>query len=381
MSNLEKLLEQEFSLDPGVIHLNHAGQSPLPRCSIEAGQQLLNELGRWPPGAYARWSAIGDRLRSQLADLIHAPAADVALLQNTGAALSVVAMGLDWRDGDNIVTSDEEFPANLVPWQALQARGVELRRMSLRRSDGSPEDALLSALDARTRLLAVSSVQFTTGLRLDLACLGAACRARDICFCVDAIQSLGAVAQDVQNMNIDVLAAGSQKWMLGPEGVAAFYCHPRWRERLALSQFGWHTRANALEFESPDWVSAPDARRFECGTPNTLGMQVLSASLALLKRVGMDIVESRILERARFLLQSLSGMEGVELLTDARAGRYAGIVTFRSDRTTTEDLHRRLVESGVVCVMRAGGIRFSPHFYTPWEGLERALDCVRGARG
>lgn len=311
---------------------------------------------------------------------MNAPAAsDIALLQNTSAALSIVAMGIDWKHGDNIVTSDEEFPANLVPWQALNRRGVEVRMVTLKDGSRAPEESLLAAADRNTRLLAVSSVQFASGLRLDLARLGDFCQVRDICFCVDAIQALGAVAQDVQEMNIDVLAAGAQKWLLGPEGVAMFYCHPRWRDRLALSQFGWHTRANALDFETHAWAPAADARRFECGTPNTLGMHVLSASLDLLAETGLAVVESRVLERARFLFDRLGGIPGIELVTDSRRDRHAGIVSFRSLHESSETLHRRLTGSGVVCVRRAGGIRFAPHFYTPWSGLESAVACVADA--
>jgi selenocysteine lyase/cysteine desulfurase len=211
---------------------------------------------------------------------------------------------------------------------------------------------------------------------MDLARLGAACRQRSIAFCVDAIQGLGAFAHDVEAMHIDFLAADAHKWLLAPEGVAVFYCRPEWRERLTLQQFGWHMVEDAGNFERKDWAPAHGARRFECGSPNMLCIHALAASLSLIEEVGIDRIEQRLLERARHLLSRIEASGVLEPITDTRPGRYAGIVTFKNRRQAPEPVYRRLSEHGVVSASRAGGIRFSPHFYTPLEQLDRALELA-----
>jgi selenocysteine lyase/cysteine desulfurase len=195
---------------------------------------------------------------------------------------------------------------------------------------------------------------------------------------VDAIQSLGALSTDVQTSGIDFLMADAHKWLLGPEGIAAFYCAPPWRERLALHEFGWHMVERAGDYERRDWEPAHGARRFECGSPNMLGIHALDASLSLIEEIGVPEIERRVLARARRLLELIGMRPQLELITDASPGRYAGIVTFRHRSLTPEQLEPQLRARRVVCARRGGGIRFSPHFYTPLEQLDEAIAVASG---
>jgi cysteine desulfurase / selenocysteine lyase len=325
---------------------------------------------------YPRWLETEQRLRQQLSELIRAPSPDdIALLKNTSEALSFVASGFPWRDGDNVVISNEEFPSNRIVWESLRDRGVTVREVGLK-GQRDPEQTILDATDRRTRLLSVSSVQYASGLKLDVVRLGQACRTRDIAFCVDAIQSIGAAPIDVQAAQIDFLMADGHKWMLGPEGIAVFYCQPQWRERLTLSEFGWHMIEEAGHYDRRDWQPAKSARRFECGSPNMLGIHALSASLSLLLETGLESIEQRVLERARYLLAELPRRPNVELLTSNLPGRYAGIVTFHMTGIDPQRLHRYLTDNGIICAPRGGGIRFSPHFYIPMQQLEKAVKSL-----
>src|SRR5512139_453440 len=194
----EKAFTSEFALNDGLIHLNHAGVSPWPRRTAEAVKAFAEENVNCGSLQYDRWLRVEHELREQLRLLLNAPsAADIALVKNTSEALSFVAGGIDWHWGDNIVTTDEEFPSNRIVWEALADRGVELREAAVANL-ADPEASLFSRVDGRTRLIAVSSVQFGSGLRMDLKRLGDFCRDRMILFCVDAIQSIGAVRFDVQ---------------------------------------------------------------------------------------------------------------------------------------------------------------------------------------
>jgi selenocysteine lyase/cysteine desulfurase len=368
--------QTEFNLREDLIYLNHAAVAPWPRRVGDAVQAFAVENVTTGALYYPRWNDTEKQLKERLAQLINAPGAeDIALLKNTSEALSVVAYGLDWQRGDNVVTSDEEFPSNRIVWESLTALGVELRQANLR-SAATPEDALFARMDARTRVLAISSVEYASGLRLDVRRLGAHCRAHGALFCVDAIQSLGALRFDAQECAADFVAADGHKWLLGPEGVALFYCRAELRERLKLHQFGWHMVEDAGNYDRDDWVPAHGARRFECGSANMLGIHALNAGVSLLLEIGLDEIERRVLDNSAYLLERLRQIPRVELITDPTPGRYAGIVTFRPCDVDAKTVHRQLAARGVFCAPRGGGIRFSPHFYTPRAQLNRALEHV-----
>lgn len=366
----------EFSQRADLVYLNHAAVGPWPQRTAAAVKRFADENVATGAFYYPQWNAQEKQLRRQFAELIHAPLSDdIALLKNTSEALSVVAHGLDWQAGDNVVISDQEFPSNRIVWESLARYGVGTRRVNLR-SGTTPEDALIARMDARTRVVAISSVQYATGLRMDLQRLGEHCRRHGALFCVDAIQSLGAQRMDVQAIRADFLAADGHKWMLGPEGVAVFYCRPELRERLRLHQYGWHMVENVGDYDSDAWSPAQSARRFECGSANMLGIHAMSASLALLLEIGMEKIEQQVLKNTEYLMERIAAEKNLELITQPAPERYAGIVTFRPRSADTAALHRHLTDQGVFCAPRGGGIRFSPHFYTAREQLDRALQAV-----
>ena len=290
-------ITQKFCLQAEISYLNHAAVAPWPIRSKLAVQQFAEENAQQGSLRYLEWLKIEADLRAKLAQLINAPSKDdIALLKNTSEALSIVAYGLDWQQGDNVVISNQEFPSNRIVWESLQAKGVEVRQVDLANGD-SPEAALIAATDNKTHLLSISSVQYASGLRMNLEVLGEHCRTNNILFCVDAIQSIGAVEFDVQSIQADFVMADGHKWMLGPEGLALFYCRPELYERLSLKQFGWHMIEHIGDFDRLDWQPASSARRFECGSPNMLSIHALHASVSLLLEVGMPSVEAEVLKR------------------------------------------------------------------------------------
>jgi len=372
-------MHTEFPLADEIVHLNHAGVGPWPRRTIDAIARFADENMRLGSRHYLRWLEVERDLREQLRWLINAPSADdVALLKNTSEALSIVAYGIDWRSGDNVVTSRQEFPSNRIVWESLAPRfGVEARLADLN-GGATPEEALLAHVDKNTRLLSVSSVQYASGLRMDLDWLGEACRARNVLFCVDAIQTLGAMPFDVQTCGADFVMADGHKWMLAPEGVALFYCNPGRREQLRLSQFGWHMVEDHNDYDRMDWQPAASARRFEAGSANNMGIHALNASLSLLRKEGLSSIQEIISGNILYLYDSLQDA-GFEVITPRAAERRAGIITFRHPRKDNRAIYEYLQSTGILCARRAGGIRFSPHFYTPTEGLDRALNSLRQA--
>lgn len=360
-----------------MIHLNHAAVAPWPRVAQEAVCRFSEENMRHGSLNYMGWLKTERALRSNLAKLINAHSLnDIALVKNTSEGLSFVAYGLDWSDGDNVVSSDQEFPSNRIVWESLGRFGVEFREADLN-TGPSPEDAILSRVDGRTRLIAISSIQYASGMRIDLERIGTFCRENNILFCVDAIQSIGAVQFDVTACKADFVMADGHKWMLGPEGLGVFWCRPEIRDQLKLTQYGWHMVDPLGDYTTKDWQVTPTARRFECGSPNMVSIHALNASIKLLLETGMDNVEKQVLANSRSLFAQLSANTQLEVLNNQDDGRFGGIVTFRPKQADKLDgLYQHLNENKVFCAQRCGGIRFSPHFYTPIEHLNAAVQRV-----
>ncbi len=355
------------------VYLNHAAIGPLPRRSasrVTSLARVISETGdrRWPER-----NAEIERVRALAARLIGARAPhEVAFVENTSTGLSLVAEGIDWRPGDNVVGAEGEFPSNAYPWMNVAARaasGVEYRQAPERNGRIDPED-LLARIDGRTRLLALSSVQYATGFRSDLARLGAACRERGALFVVDAIQGLGALTVDVEALGIDVLAAAAHKWLLGPEGIGLLYVSDRAIERLRPTRAGWRSTRSPFEWSRLDLTFAEGAKRFECGTINGFGIAGLGGSLEILLEAGPEAIERRVLALAE---RAAAGFEaaGFTLAAPRVRGETSGIVAGTHPKRDSEALAQALAERGIVVSARAGRLRAAPHFYNSEAEIDR----------
>ncbi|MET0065275.1 MAG: aminotransferase class V-fold PLP-dependent enzyme [Candidatus Thiodiazotropha sp.] len=365
-----------FNLDPDLIYLNHAAVAPWPKVTVDAVSTFAQENGSRGAFDYPQWLTRESALRRLGQALINAPSADdIALLKNTSEGLSLVAYGMHWNPGDRVVSIAQEFPSNRIVWESLSSQGVEVSLLDLEQYQ-QPEEALFALCDDRTRLISVSSVQYARGTRLQLERIGAFCRQHGILFVVDAIQSLGVVPFDAQACLADVVVADGHKWLLGPEGLALFFCREAVRKRLRLQQYGWHMVEAAGDFDQADWQPANSARRFECGSPNMLGIHALHASLSLILQTGIETIALRVEELTREIIEQVDRM-GLELLTPREAERRAGIVTFRVPGRDNLGLYRDLMASRVVCAQRAGGIRFSPHFHNTPEQIASAFSRLQ----
>ncbi len=375
-------MKSYFQLDNNIVHLNHAAVAPWPVVTRDAVISFAKENVSIGSQHYDCWLKTEQQLKQRLAKLINAKSTDeIALLKNTSEGLSLIAQGLLFNAGDNIVIPAEEFPSNKVVWQALETQGVDIRLVTVEGIE-EPELALISAMDEHTRLLSCSSVQFARGLVLDLAVIGKACKQQDVLFCVDAIQSLGAIVFDAQACFADFVVADGHKWMCGPEGTALFYCRNEVQHQLQLTQFGWHMLKNAFDF-SPQNNALPlerkiasGAQRFESGSPNMIGITALNASLGMLLEIGLKNVQSRVIYNADYLINQLASLSNITILGPTARGRYAGIVTFQKLDVDTVKLYQHLQNNNVICAYRGDGIRFSPHFHTEIKVMDKALKLV-----
>lgn len=368
----------EFELSRDICHLNHAAVGPWPKRTVEAVRRFADENGTHGSQHYDRWLKTEQALREQLQFLIHARSStEIALLKNTSEALSVIAYGIDWQPGDEVVISNQEFPSNRIVWESLASIGVRTIEADIGRID-PPEQAVIAAMTDRTRLVSISSVQYSTGLALDLESIGTACKAAGIAFCIDAIQSIGVRPLDVQACHADFVVADGHKWMLGPEGLALFYCRDEWIPRLSLKQYGWHMVEALGDYDRRSWQVASSARRFECGSPNMLGVHALHASIELLLEVSLEVIHKKVSINISYLSDIIEKY-GFIVISETAPDRRAGILTFRHPEKSIETVYSHLQSHGVICALRGGGVRFSPHFYTSREVLDRAVTLASEA--
>lgn len=368
-------LNTEFPQDEQLIYLNHAAVAPWPKRTADAVAEFARENITLGAQHYPRWLQKEQQLREQFAQLINAASTDdIALQKNTSEGLSAIAYGLDWQQGDNVVISNHEFPSNRIVWESLAPLGVTVRQADFNTND--PVNSVINFCDQNTKLVSVSSIQYASGVRIDLAPIGAFCQDKDILFCVDAIQSLGVFPFDCQEINADFVVADGHKWMLGPEGLALFYSRETAREQLKLNQFGWHMVEAMGDYDRVEWDEATSARKFECGSPNMLGTYALSASLSLILEYGVEQIAEAVLDKTAYLSERLEKISGVSILSPQTNGNRSGIVTFKHECTDSAKLHKTLMGRKIICAHRGGGVRFSPHFYTPKEKLDRAISAV-----
>lgn len=350
----------EFAVAEQFVYLDHAGVAPVSKRVRNAVERVVRESHEGGAFFYPQWAQRIVDARTTCARLLNAEPGEVAFVKSTSHGLSIVAEGLDWKAGDNVVVYEKEFPSNLYPWMNLRRRNVEVRLIPDRNNRIVMED-VEALIDSRTRLLAVSSVQFAAGFRIDLERTGELCRARGILFCVDAIQSLGLLPMDVKKFNIDFLAADAHKWLLGPEGIGIFYCRSGRAERLAPPLVGWKSVQNEFSFEQPDLRFKTDALRFEEGSMNLLGIMGLGAAVDLLLEIGIDAIDRHVLGLGEVIITEAE-KRGFVVLTPREREQRGGHVTFTGpfDPLRVRDALR---ERGVLVNVRCNGLRVAPHFY------------------
>lgn len=313
------------------------------------------------------------------ARLLGAQLEEIALVGPTSLGLSFIAAGLPWRKGDNILVYQEDYPSNVYPWMALAQRGVQVRFLNIRELGRIRMIDVQGQVDENTRLVALASCHFLSGYRLDVPGLGAWLRSRGILFCVDGIQTLGAFPTTVEH--VDFLAADAHKWLLGPFAAGVLYVRKALQDRLRPIVHGWHNVRCPNFVTQDEIVHPPDARRYEAGSANILGLAGLEACLELVLELGVDSVGAQLLRHREFLVPALQARGWTVLQADAPAAHASGIVTAHQPGVDLPALHARLAEAGVVVSLRADRsgqryLRFSPHCYNTTAELERAVSLL-----
>ena len=350
-------LDREFPVRRNLLYFNHAAVAPLPRRVADAMAAQVQNIRDRGAADWRAWFAQVEKTREKAARLIHAASSEVAFVPNTSWGLNLVALGFPWAAGDNVVTTDIEFPSNAYPWRALTERGVECR-VAKSRAGRIAVDDVAEHVDARTRVVAVSFVAFHNGFVFPIAEIGALCRDRGILLVVDAIQGLGALPIDVGASKVDVLCADGHKWLYGTEGGAVFFVREGAREKVPARALGWWNLKTEGEYLEYRGTAYSGARRYEPGSLPTVNLAGLSAGLDLLAEMGAPSVRSRILENVAALRNGLAA-RGWRIATPEPLA--SGILAAAPPSADARRWAKALEARGVIVAPREGFVRFSPH--------------------
>ena len=377
----EELRNHEFPVTRDKVFLGHAGVCPLPRRVSEAVRNyalnctLADQEAIVPEGFV-------QKTRSLAAQMLGAKPEEIALVGPTSLALSYVASGLKWRKSTNIVIYFDDYPSNVYPWMALADRGVEVRLLNIREYGRIRALDVIGQVDENTKMVALASNHFVSGYRLDLNAIGKALHERNILFCVDGIQTLGAFPTRVDH--VDFLAADAHKWLLGPLAAGIFYVRKDLQEKFRPPIYGWHNVRCPNYVAQEQIVYPPDARRYEAGSENFLGLVGLHASMELLLDIGIENIAAELQRKRQLLVPALQNKGYTVVQGDSPKENVSGITSFYREGAELGELHalhQKLEAAGIITSLRANRtgqqfIRVSPHFYNTDAELHRLLELV-----
>ena len=367
-------------------YFDHAAVGPIPQPTAQAIQKWTDQSLFQGDVCWPEWSAGAARLRISAAKLLGCQSNEIALIPNTTFGINMIAQGFRWGGSpcrESVVVLSNEFSSNLLPWLALERRGVEVRRVPVDESGVVSLDAISEAIDGTTRLVSVSWVGYFSGFRMDLAKLCERVHRAGAQLFVDAIQGLGVFSLNTQEIPIDYLAADGHKWMLGPEGAGLLFIRQKNLERLEPLMQGWGSLQMAGQFQTTNMVLKNDASRYEGGSANHVGQLGLAESLEVLLDHGCNLpdnpVEQAVLENAAYITEGLTsvGAKVYRAKSSARSEcELSGILTFELAGVDPNELRRHLLQEEIVLSVRHGRLRVATHAYNDQDDIQRLTTSV-----
>jgi selenocysteine lyase/cysteine desulfurase len=352
-------------------YLNSAAVAPLPTVAVEAVNEQLRDVSENGSANYMDWVATKNRAREIIASMLKVKSEQIAFMRNTSDGFSTVANGLKWQKGDNIVSYAREFPANFYPWRRIRdAFGVELR-LCPERNGRIDLDEFINLIDANTKIVSISAVQYESGFRADLERIGRAARKVDALFCVDIIQALGTMPFDLEAQMVDAAAGASHKWLCSPEGCGMLYLSDRARTRVEPTLVGWISVEDSWDFEDSEQPFKPNALAWETGTGGSSLFYGLEQSAKLLFDTGAEQIESYLEDLTDYLCELLAG-KNYEIVSSRAPGEKSQIVCIKNnDGFTPIEIAKHLETENIIVSPRGSRVRVAPHFFNNREDIER----------
>jgi selenocysteine lyase/cysteine desulfurase len=375
---MNEYLRSLFSHTGRLVYLNHAAVSPPPVKTVEAVTAQMRDVAENGSLHYHSWVAVKERARGLAARMLGARRDEqVAFVRNTSDALSTIANGLRWKGGENVVTFRREFPSNVYPWLRLRGEPHETEVRFCEERDGRVDvDELIGLIDSKTRIVAISHVQYGSGYRSDLERIGRAARRHDALLVVDVIQSMGALPLDVEAELVDAAAGACHKWLLTPEGLGLLYLSDRARERVDPTLVGWMSVPNPEDYGNFEQEWTPGALSWETGTAPTALMHGLEASLSLLLETGVERISAHLLELTEYLCERLRSRE-YSVASSRRAGEKSHIICIQHQgEWSPMALYHRLKKENIVVAPRGERLRISPHLYNTADDIDKLVEAL-----
>jgi len=374
----EQLRQHEFPVTQHQAFFGHAGDCPLPRRVAEAISNYASQATTGDQEKFV-FPAILTKGRKLAAELLHCQSEEVALVGPTSLALSLVASGLKFRRGENILIYFDDYPSNVYPWMALAEHGVQVRLMNTRGLGLIRAIDVMGQVDENTKLVALASCHFISGYRIDIPAIGKFLRDRNIPFCLDAIQTLGAFETTVEH--VDFLAADAHKWLLGPCGAGLMYVRKPLQELLNPPIYGWHNVRSPNYVAQEQIVFRNGALKYEAGTHNLLGIVGLVAAMELILELGIENIGRELLRQRSMLVPALMAKGYTVLHGEMPPQTASGITSFHRIGSDISALHQKLLDAEIITSLRTDRtgqnyIRVSPHFYNTEEEIQNLLKLV-----
>lgn len=374
----EELRRHEFPVVQEQIYLAHAGVCPLPRRVAEAIQRYSSDCTLADQEEILPAKVISSS-RDLAARILNVRPEEVAFVGPTSLGLSAIASGLSFRKGDNILIYFDDYPSNVYPWTALAEKGVQVRLLNVKQLGRIRAIDVEGQVDENTRLVALASCHFVGGWRVEVDRIGRFLRERDIAFCVDGIQTAGAFPTAFDQS--DFMAADGHKWLLAPCAAGILYVRKEWQERLRPTLLGWNNVRCPNYVAQEQIVFHKDARRYEAGTGNWLGLLGLRAAMEMLLEFGIENIAAELLRKRTWLVPALHEKGYTVLNGDAPLENASAIISFFRPGMDMAPIHERLTAAKIVTSLRADRagkryIRLSPHFYNTDAELQRVVDLL-----
>lgn len=375
-------------LKNGIIYFNHASTGPITTKVKERIEAFVKEQSEEKIDDYYEFKEVAEETKLLIGEMINCTSDRIAFLDNTTNGIIWLVQGIDWKAGDRIILNDVEFPANVYPFLKLKEKGIEVDFIKSKNGLVTAEE-VIEAINPETKLISISFVQFLSGYRVDLEKIGEVCRERGIIFSVDSIQGLGAVKLDVEKCNIDFLANGTQKWLLGLQGLAFIYVRKELQEEMKSAPIGWLAVKDAWKLLDFNLTAKDTAERFQPGTLNNLGIYAFNSSMKFFEEFGFDEIEKQVLRNSRYFMNELAKI-GFESPLYSLPDKYlSGIVSFSRwyvqstsyggspESEMAERIFDHLSRKKIICSLREGYIRFAPHFYNTEREINRVIEEMK----
>jgi selenocysteine lyase/cysteine desulfurase len=371
-------------IQKGIIYFNHASTAPISTKVKERIEEFVKERSEDALDDYWAFKKVADETKDIIGIMISCKGDRIAFLDNTANGIIWLTLGIDWKAGDRIILNDVEFPANVYPFLQLKEKGVEIDIIKSKNGIVAAEE-VIESIKPQTKLISISFVQFLSGYKVDLEMIGKICKEKGIIFCVDSIQGLGAVRLDVEKCNIDFLANGTQKWMLGLQGLAFIYVRKELQEKMKSAPIGWLAVKNAWNLLDFDLTTKETAERFQPGTLNNIGIYAFNSSMKIFKEFGFNEIEKQILSNSKYFINELARIGYNSPLFNFSEKYLSGIVSFsQRDGLPRSENGQKILDhlnrKKIVCSLREGYIRFAPHFYNTKEEIDIVINELKAIK-